>query len=280
MNACSEGSTIGPATVAIVNAKGGVGKTSLVANLASWMASAGHRVLAVDLDPQGNLAHDLGYLEQTDNGRHLLDALRGTGPPLTLREVRPGLDVWCGGPQLARSVGALIPRSDNPLTDALAAVAGRYDVVFVDCPPALGPLIDAALLAANLLIVPVRADHASLHGLEMIGDRFREVRPQSTGTELLGVTIFDVSRRATALPEEVARSIRLGFGGSNPRILPAIRRSERAAFEMRASGRVAHEYAAANPSSVSAANLAADYEALALQVLDVLEDLWSQQQGQ
>ena len=49
---------------------------------------------------------------------------------------------------------------------------------------------------------------------------------------------------------------------------------------MRASGRVAHEYAAANPSSVSAANLAADYEALALQVLDVLEDLWSQQQGQ
>ena len=192
MSACSQGSTIGPATVAIVNAKGGVGKTSLVANLASWMASAGHRVLAVDLDPQGNLAHDLGYLEQTDNGRHLLDALRGTGPPLTLREVRPGLDVWCGGPQLARSVGALIPRSDNPLTDALAAVAGRYDVVFVDCPPALGPLIDAALLAANLLIVPVRADHASLHGLEMIGDRFREVRPQSTGTELLGVTIFDV----------------------------------------------------------------------------------------
>jgi chromosome partitioning protein len=111
MKACSEGSTIGPATVAIVNAKGGVGKTSLVANLASWMASAGHRVLAVDLDPQGNLAHDLGYLEQTDNGRHLLDALRGTGPPLTLREVRPGLDVWCGGPQLARSVGALTTRT-------------------------------------------------------------------------------------------------------------------------------------------------------------------------
>ncbi|MDA3040527.1 MAG: ParA family protein [Actinomycetota bacterium] len=193
--------------------------------------------------------------------------------------MRPGLDVWCGGPQLARSVGALILRSDNPLTDALAEVTGRYDVVFVDCPPALGPLIDAALLAANLLIVPVRTDHASLHGLEMIGDRFREVRPESSGAELLGITIFDVSRRATALSSEVARSIRAGFGDPHPRILPAIRRSERAAFEMRASGRVAHEYAAANPSSASAASLADGYEALALQVLEVLEVLWDQPAG-
>lgn len=274
MKVRAERSMIPPVIVAVVNAKGGVGKTSLVANLAGWMARAGKRVLAVDLDPQGNLAHDLGYLDRTDNGRQLFEVLRGTAPPMTLHDIRPGLDVWCGGPRLARSVGMLIPRSANPLLDALTEVAGRYDVVFVDCPPALGPLIDAALLAADLLIVPVRADHASLHGLEMIGERFREVRPSSSGAELLGVTIFDVSRRATALPAEVARSIRVGFDGGHPRILSAIRRSERAAFEMRASGRIAQEYADAHPGSQSAANLAADYEALAIQVLEELEVIW------
>jgi chromosome partitioning protein len=270
MNVRPDTPVIRPVTVAVANAKGGVGKTSLVANLSGWMARAGHRVLAIDLDPQGNLAHDLGYLDRTDNGRRLFDVLRGNAEPATVHDVRPGLDVWCGGPHLARSVGALIPSTANPLVSVLSNVADLYDVVFIDCPPSLGPLIDAALLSADQLIVPVRADHASLHGLEMIGERFREVRTLNLDLQLLGVTIFDVSRSATALAVEVARSIQLGFDGANPRILPAIRRSERAAYDMRGSGRLAHEYAAAHPGSSSAANLAADYEALALETLTVL----------
>ncbi len=259
-----------PVTVAVANAKGGVGKTSIVANLAGRLAQSGLRVLAIDLDPQGNLAHDLGYLDRTDLGRHLLGVLRGTSAPMTIHDVRPRLDVWCGGPRLAHSVGALIPQTANPLVDALAGVAERYDVVVVDCPPSLGPLIDAALLTADELIVPIRADHASLHGLEMIGDKFREVQHANPRLELLGVTIFDVSRSATALAAEVARAIRQGFGGEDLRILPAIRRSERAAFEMRATGCLAHEYAADHQSSMPAANLADDYEALTASVLDFL----------
>jgi cellulose biosynthesis protein BcsQ len=262
--------SIRPVTVAVANAKGGVGKTSIVANLAGRLALTGYRVLAVDLDPQGNLAHDLGYLDRTDHGQHLFGVLQGSSSPRALHGVRPRLDVWCGGPRLARSVGALIPLAANPLVGALAEVADRYDIVVVDCPPSLGPLIDAALLTADELIVPIRADHASLHGLEMIGDKFREVRQANPGLELLGVTIFDVSRGATALASEVARAIRQGFGGEELRILPAIRRSERAAFDMRASGRLAHEYAADQRSSVPAAKLADDYEALTESVVAYL----------
>ncbi|MEZ5376078.1 MAG: ParA family protein [Acidimicrobiales bacterium] len=270
-DAQSDAPVIRPITVAVANAKGGVGKTSIVANVCGRLAVEGLRVLAIDLDPQGNLAHDLGYLDRTDRGRHLLGVLHGTSDPMTLTDVRPGLDVWCGGPRLAQSVGALIPQTANPLEAALGRVADRYDVVLLDCPPSLGPLIDAALLTADELIVPIRADHASLHGLEMIGDKFREVRQANPGLELLGVTIFDVSRGATALAAEVAQAIRHGFGGENLRILPAIRRSERAAFEMRATGRLAHEYAADHASSVPAGNLADDYEALTHQVIGVLQ---------
>lgn len=266
MLARPEQPAVQPTIIAVANAKGGVGKTSLVANLSGLMARDGLRVLAIDLDPQGNLAHDLGYRDRTDDGRNLFDVLRGAASPVTVDNVRPGLDVWSGGTRLAKSVGSLIPRTSHPLVGALAAVADRYDAVFIDCPPSLGPLIDTALLTADQLIVPVRADHASLHGLEMIGDKFREIGQVNHRLELLGVTIFDVSRGATALAAEVAGAMRQGFEGENLRILPAIRRSERAAFEMRAAGRLAHEYAALRPSSESAANLAADYESLARQV--------------
>ena len=234
--------------------------------MSGLMAQSGLQVLAIDLDPQGNLAHDLGYRDRTDEGRNLFDVLRGTASPVALTEVRPGLDVWAGGPTLARSVGSLIPRTSHPLVAALAAVADDYDVVFIDCPPSLGSLIDTALLTADRLIVPVRADHASLHGLEMIGDKFREISVANTGLELLGVTIFDVSRGATALAAEVARALLAGFEGQELAILPAVRRSERTAYETRAAGVLAHEYAVRHPSAEPAVNLARDYEALAVPV--------------
>lgn len=255
-----------PIAVAVANAKGGVGKTSLVANLAGLAALSGLRVLAVDLDPQGNLAHDLGYLDRTDDGRSLQRVLRGVGDPETISGVRPNLDVWCGGKHLGASVGSLIP-TNQPLANAVARVGDQYDAVFFDCPPAMGPLVDAALLASDHLLVPVRADHASLHGLEMIGSKFREVRTVNCRLSLLGVVIFDVSKSATALADEVAKAVRAGFAGEQLEVLAAIRRSERAAYDMRGSGSLAHEYAIERPSSAPAANLAGDYASLAKDVI-------------
>ncbi len=260
-----------PVTTAIANAKGGVGKTSIVANVAGQAALAGMRVLVIDLDPQGNLATDLGYKSSSDLGRSLAGLIRGVGMPETLRNVRDGLDVWAGGPNLVNSMlSTLIPERAHPLAAALAEVGDCYDAVFIDCPPALGPLVDTALVSADFLVVPVRADHASLDGLGLISERFTQSRTDNSGLELLGISVFGVSRSATALADELARALREGFPDIELRILPAVRRSERAAYEMRAHGLLANEYARHAPSQPAATSLAADYKALADRIMEAI----------
>ncbi len=265
-------STNSPVTVAVANAKGGVGKTSIVANLAGQAAVSGLRVLAIDLDPQGNLATDLGYKARSDLGRGLADLFRGIGLPETLTNVREGLDVWAGGPIVANSMlSTLIPHEAHPLAAAISEVGDSYDAVFIDCPPALGPLVDAALVSSDFLIVPIRADHASLDGLGLISERFAYARGENSCLELLGITIFGVSRSATALAEDLSRALRSGFPDVELRVLPAVRRSERAAYEMRANGLLSNEYARRLHHQRAADNLAADYEALADRVIEAIK---------
>ena len=260
--------------VAVANAKGGVGKTSIVANIAGLAARNGWQVLAIDLDPQGNLATDLGYQDRTDLGKSLSRTLRDGREPTTMHAVRPGLDVWAGGPALAAAVpSALIPQVDNPLTEAIRSTGTTYEMVFIDCPPALGPLVDAGLGSATHLLVPIRADHASLAGLDLITERFHHVRAVNPRLELLGVTLFDVSRAATAIAREVAQAIRRSFKDAEPRLLPAIRRSERSAFDMRREGLLAHEHGRDHTDD-AASKLARDYDELARAVFDlILPDL-------
>jgi chromosome partitioning protein len=283
---------VGQATViAVASAKGGVGKTSLTANLAGIAALAGWRVLAIDLDPQGNLATDLGYMRESDNGYELGETLRSAAPPRGLSQVRPGLDVWPGGQALSGGVRAsLIPETDHPLASAIASTGTHYDLVFIDCPPALGSLVDAGLSAARWLLVPVRADHASLSGLEMMAARFRELKATSNPRlALLGVVLFDVSPQSTAIIREVSDEILVHLAGVAPLLNPPVRRSERSAFDMRRLGLLAHEYeelslaagavplaeriAAARRGesdarySAAASGLAADYFEIAKQVL-------------
>lgn len=261
-----------PVIVAVANAKGGVGKTSIVSNLAGLCAERGARVLTVDLDPQGNLATDFGCKARSDLGVNLAAVLRSAGNPTPIKNVRPGLDMWAGGPALSSTVpNALIPAADNPLAEAIRATGSAYDMVFIDCPPTLGPLVDAGLGVADLLIVPIRADHASLDGLQLIGDRIRAVRHRNPDLTLLGVVLFDVSRSATALVREVADALSKNLAGLDPRPLPAIRRSERSAFEMRRDGQLAHEHAASAAGDSAAAKLAADYSALVEPVLAGVE---------
>jgi len=233
-----------PAVIAVANAKGGVGKTSLVANIAGIATLAGWRVLAIDLDPQGNLATDLGYQQRSDGGRSLATTLRDGGVPQPLTDVRSRLDVWPGGPSLQAGLHqSLIPEVDHPLSAAIEASRGCYDLVFIDCPPTLGPLVDAGLIAADWLLIPVRADHASLHGLDMMLERYEQVRSSvNSSLQLLGVALFDVSPQSTVIIAEIAEAVRSKVGDVIPLLRPPIRRSERSAFDMRRLGLIAHEY--------------------------------------
>ncbi len=230
--------------IAVGNAKGGVGKTSIVANIAGIAAVAGWEVLAVDLDPQGNLATDLGYSEHPDNdrGRSIAAGVR-TGSPLTVIErVRNGLDVIPGGPEFT-SVLALLEQSPGIITRLLDPIADNYDLILIDCPPAGGPVVDAALIASKWLVVPVRADASSLDGLQMIARRFAPIRQSlNPDLELLGIVLFDFARNATAILSHVRQLLEADLDGVAPILPGPIRRSERSAFDMRQAGLLAHEY--------------------------------------
>ena len=139
--------------VAVTNGKGGVLKTSLVANLAGAAALSGWDVLAIDLDPQGNLARDFGYAESSDQGASMVDAVIRGQAVVPMREVRSNLDVIAGGERLEDLTSELdrqaLKGDQRSLLGAIerviAPIADRYNLILVDTPRAR-PCCSAQLL--------------------------------------------------------------------------------------------------------------------------------------
>lgn len=187
--------------IAVESLKGGVGKTTIVANVGGYFALNDRRVLLVDLDPQGNLEDDLGYSgdERNDEGESLAKALMFGGTVHAITEVRPNLDVWAGGGALHNVTAALSAEMGrNPaaaklaLARILAPVAGDYDYIFLDCPPGDGVLQLAALSAARWVLVPSKTDMSSIKGVAKVAERIDQVLDVNRVIDLLGVVLTDV----------------------------------------------------------------------------------------
>ncbi|WP_108720324.1 ParA family protein [Miniimonas sp. S16] len=233
--------------VAVINGKGGVGKTTLVANVAGLLARSGYRVLAVDVDPQGNLGLDLGFAdtERDDAGRSLTSALLGLGGVEILRDVREGLDVIVGGSALHHAAAALASSNRGEPRDALARVlapiAGEYDLVVVDCPPGNESLQTAAIAAARWAIVPAKADEGTARGLTEIAHRLENVLDINPDLDLLGVALFDVEKSATRVEESARRMIAETVGSEDAVFTASIRHSIAVAQQVRQRGVLVHE---------------------------------------
>lgn len=280
-----------PTAVAVVNGKGGTGKTSLVANVAGLAAEGSYRVLAVDLDPQGNLARDLGYVTDSDGGAGLVTALAGHGSLVPLGDVRPGLDVVPGGEDLedwAPLATARRGRNRQPevaLYDALRPIAPGYDLILVDCPPGNRELQLLALVAARHVVVPTKPDEASLDGLLRVAHLFDAVRPLNPGLALLGVVLFGVEVRATRIRQEVRAQVGRELGDPSAVFDSTIRHLQAPARDSRGRGQLAHEYEAAVLAAPrfyepggrdgrlahSAPGLAGDYQRLTTELLTRLQ---------
>lgn len=239
--------------VAVINGKGGVLKTSLVANVSGCLAKGSMRVLAIDLDISGNLKLDLGMLgsDQDDSGKGLVDAVwNGTALPI-VRDVRPGLDMVFGGRglemlgQLAKSPTADdLPTGSVALEFAqrLSEVADDYDLILLDCPPGNGELQDMALTAARWVLIPTKTDQASWDGLLAVGPRVKRARRSNPALTYLGVVVTAhnpsasrVRRNTKARLDEVGETV--------PLLTTFIRHSETAAHDCRSRGQLAHELA-------------------------------------
>lgn len=237
-----------PHAIAFVNGKGGVGKTSVTANMAGLISHAGYKVLAVDMDTQGNLSKDLGYDDRTDSGQGLVNAVVTKAPLVPLRDVRPGLDVICGGRQLEDMVGLLGARAQRGestsgvVRDQLARIAGEYHLVLIDCPPGNRQLQHMALAAAHYVVIPTKSDEASLEGLVEVATLFTEIRQRDNpALELLGVVLFGIGSASSRIKAQTRATVGKDLGDPDFVFTTTIRHVEAAADDCRRRGQLAHE---------------------------------------
>jgi chromosome partitioning protein len=162
--------------IAFANQKGGVAKTTTTLNLAAAFAEVGHRVLCVDMDPQGNLTMSQGIDPDTLEVS-MFDVLVHD---LSIREVirRREIDVACASIDLAGAEIAMSTKigRERSLEKALRAVSEDYDWMFVDTPPSLGLLTVNALTAADQVIVPVQCEYLSMRGLLQLQNTLSMIR--------------------------------------------------------------------------------------------------------
>jgi chromosome partitioning protein len=202
-------------TIACANQKGGVGKTTTVVNLASYLALAGERVLAIDLDPQGNATSGLG-LDRTELERSIYDAVIDDVDlkSLVVPGPIPGLSVIPSSIALAGAEVELAPvdRRERRLARLVSAIADEYDYIFIDSPPSLGLLTVNALTAADSVLIPIQCEYYALEGLTQLIATVNLVRDHlNPALELKGVvlTMFD---GRTNLSADVADEVRRHLG--------------------------------------------------------------------
>ena len=202
--------------VAIANQKGGVGKSTTAVSLGAALAELGYRILVVDLDPQGNASTGMGIRHEA-RGVTVYDVVLSEAPveSAIVQTSVKHLDAVPSTIDLAGAEIELVSQfsRETRLKKALAPVGeGRYDFIFLDCPPSLGLLTINALTAAEELIVPIQCEYYALEGL---GQLLRNVNlvQQNINPELrltgIVMTMFDPR---TKLSEQVVEEVRRFFG--------------------------------------------------------------------
>ena len=218
-------------TIACANQKGGVGKTTTVISLGSYLALAGERVLVVDLDPQGNATSGLGF-DRGSIERSIYDGVVDGTAIEDLIMVGPmaGLDLVPSAIALAGAEIELAPVAgrERRLARLLDAIDDRYDYILVDCPPALGLLTVNALTAADAVLIPLQCEYYALEGLTQLLATLNLVRDNlNPGLAVKGVVLTMYDGR-TNLSADVAAEARrhLGDGVFQTVIPRSVRLSE------------------------------------------------------
>ncbi|HET7529317.1 MAG TPA: AAA family ATPase [Candidatus Saccharimonadales bacterium] len=198
--------------IAVLNQKGGVGKTTTSINLAAYLAKAGRTVLLVDSDPQGNTTSGLG-LDKHAQDVTLYDVLFSRRQAHeSIQKVNSALHIIPSNADLAGAEVELVSQEGRELKLRQALHGLDYDFIIIDCPPSLGLLTVNALAAANSVLIPVQAEYYALEGLSQLLNVIQQVRAGlNPGLDILGVviTLFD-SRNS--LSAQVKKELENFFG--------------------------------------------------------------------
>lgn len=262
--------------IGVVNQKGGVGKTTTTTNLGAALAQQGNKVLLVDMDAQANLTTHLG-LGAKDEGEILggepsqqsegpefstYDLLKGTKTAADIIINRSDkIDVIPSSLLLSAAdleLGGMVGR-ELLLKRGLAAVKDNYDVVLIDCPPALGLLSLNALAAVDKVIIPVQSEYLALHGVRQLLDTIDQVKGIYNPGLIVGGVLICLHDNRKRLARAVSDTIRAYFGEL---VFDTVIRTNVALAEAPSCGQTIFEYA---PKSSGAE----DYDSLAKEVMNV-----------
>jgi len=201
--------------LAIVNQKGGVGKTTTSVNLSSYLALKGKKTLVIDIDPQGNTTSGFG-IEKRDlhstiynvlvDGEDISNCIHKTG--------RKNLSICPSNIDLAGAEIEMVSMfsRETILKRAIQSVINNYDFIILDCPPSLGLLTINALTAASGVIVPIQSEYYALEGLTQLLDTINIVKKHlNPALDIFGVVVTMFDSR-TQLSHQVTSEVKKYFG--------------------------------------------------------------------